>query len=336
MTYFKSDYGHLIQGDVLQKIDLIESNTVQSIITSPPYYGLRDYQHHDQIGQEETYQEYIEKLVAIFRKSKRILKDDGLLFINIADSYAGTRSKNNKETDPKNSKGRVGMKSISENIPGIERKSLIGIPQRLQIAMIDDGWICRNVIIWQKPNAMPESVKDRFTIDFEYIFMFSKRSKYKFNQLKEPMVTKDRYQAQKGLSIANKHSSLVAIRGSKGTMGTLNQGSRKEYSQADYDRFKDKYQNDEDFVRNKRTVWSISTKGTKEAHFATFPEELVENLILCSTDVGDITCDLFMGSGTVSKVAEVNNRKWIGIELNEEYCELIKQRVAMVQPKLTL
>ena len=332
--YFESNYGKLINGNTLDEIKNIETKSVQSIITSPPYWALRDYGNDNQLGQEDSFQEYLDKLMIIFNDCKRVLKDDGLLFINISDTYSGTNSKGSF-IDPKYKDGRNGQ-IISKNskIPGVKKKSLIGIPQRLMILMIDSGWICRNTIIWHKPNAMPESVKDRFTADYEYIFMFSKKSKYKFNQIKEPMVTKDRYQAQKGISIINKHSSLIAIRGSKGTLGTKNQGNRKDYSDADYERFKDKYTNDEDFVRNKRSVWSINTKGYKEAHFAVFPKELIENLILCSTSPGDIIFDPFMGSGTVAKVAEINNRKWMGIELNKDYCELIKKRISVIQPKL--
>ena len=331
--YFENNYGYLLNGNIIDKLDEIPDKSIQSIITSPPYWALRNYQHDDQIGQEETFQEYLNKIIDIFENCKRVLKDDGLLFVNLGDTYSGTGIKNN-HYDPKNKGRNIQGDSKNEKTPGVNKKSLVGIPQRFMIAMIDNGWICRNTIIWHKPNAMPESVKDRFTIDFEYVFMFSKKRKYKFNQIKIPMKTKDRYQAQKGISIANKHSSLVAIRGSKGVLGTLNQGNRKEYNQSDYERFNEKYQHEEDFVKNKRTVWSISTKGTKEAHFAVFPEKLIEDLILCSSDKNDIVLDPFMGSGTVAKVAEVNNRKWIGIELNKEYCELIKKRISVIQPKL--
>lgn len=291
----------ILIGDALTNLKQLPSESIQSIITSPPYWALRDYGVEGQIGLENTYEEYIEGLLDIFNECKRVLKKDGLLFINIADTYAGTGSKG-KHTDPKYKNGRNGQ-SIAKNnkVNGVKRKSLIGIPQRLQIAMIEDGWICRNDIIWHKPNAMPQSVKDRFTVDYEHVFMFSKNYKYKFNQIKEPMKTKD----------------LTSPRGSKGVIGQKNSGIRGSKSTK------------KEYLRNKRSVWSINTKPYSKAHFATFPDTLIDDLVLCSTDEGDIVLDPFTGSGTVPMVAQKYNRGWVAIELNPDYITLIKERTNM-------
>lgn len=320
--YYENELGKLYNGDSLELIKELETKSIQAIITSPPYWGLRDYGHGKQLGLEEDYNEYLNKLFSLFDEGKRVLKDDGILFVNIADTYSGTCKKGDY-VDPKNPKGRKAQSksSINQKVKGIKRKSLTGIPQRFMIKMIDSGWILRNTIIWHKPNAMPHSIKDRFTVDFEYIYMFTKKPIYKFNQLKEKMKTFDR----------------TPPRGSKGSF-TPNNGLRKQdtVNKTFYTGLNDRYEMPKDLMRNKRAVWSINTQPIKEAHFATFPLELVENMILCSTDKNDIILDPFMGSGTTAYAAQDNNRSWIGFELNSDYCKLIKNRVKTIHYRLEI
>lgn len=291
-------------GNAFELIDEIDSGTVQSIITSPPYWGLRDYGMQEQLGLEPDFNDYLKKLIDFFDKCRKVLKKDGLLFVNLGDTYYGSgnnhgnhRMLSSKQRDNRGAQGQVHMQYDYSTCP---RKSMIGIPQRFMVGMIDNGWICRNQIIWRKPNAMPSSVKDRFSHDYETIFMFSRHSRYKFNQMFEPMHSKD----------------ITNPRGSRGCL-TKNSGLRGMKTKKD----------ENDRKRNMRTVWDINNRPLKEAHFATFPEELVQRMLLCSTDEDDIVLDPFMGSGTVAKVAVENGRKYQGIELNQEYIRIIKKRI---------
>lgn len=289
-------------GDCNTLINELDDRSIQSIITSPPYWGLRDYGADGQIGLEEDFHEYLEKLINFFDKCKRVLKDDGLLFVNLGDTYYGggnnrgnTKTLSEKQRGNRGGQGQVNMKFNYKLCP---RKSLTGIPQRFMTAMIDNGWICRNQIIWKKNNIMPSSVKDRFTVDYEVIYMFSKKPIYKFNQMKEPAKTDD----------------LSRPRGSKGCFKPQsgNRGDKKVKSSIE---------------RNMRAVWEINTQPLKQAHFATFPEKLAERMLVCSTNDGDVVFDPFMGSGTVAKVALKNDRKFIGFEINKSYAEIAERRI---------
>jgi DNA modification methylase len=235
----------ILCGNSLDVLKTLESNSVDCIITSPPYYQLRKYgDSNEEIGQEDTPLEFIQNLKLIFDQCYRVLKDDGTMFINISDTYVGTGVKNPNT---------------------IKTKSLMGIPSRLEIALIDSGWILRNEIIWHKPNAMPQSVKDRFTVDFEKIFFFTKTGKYHFKQIKELMKTQD----------------LSQPRGSDGVVGQKNSGRRKqdELGKGTYTGFNQRYTPTQDGMRNKRTVWSISTEASSLEHFAMYPKELVETML---------------------------------------------------------
>ena len=249
--------------------------------------------------------------MAVFSKCKRILKNDGLLFVNLGDTYYGggnnrgnSKTLSAKQRGNRGGQGQVHMKFDYKVCP---RKSMIGIPQRFMIAMIDNGWICRNQIIWRKPNAMPSSVKDRFSHDYEIVFMFSKNPKYKFHQQFEDMKTND----------------FSNPRGSNGCF-TPNSGRRNVESTKKLKK------------RNMRSVWDINNKPLKDSHFATFPEELVERMILCSSEENDVIADPFIGSGTVAKVALMNRRKFIGIELNDDYIKIAKKRIEECQLMMTL
>lgn len=282
----------ILNGDVLEQLRLIPDKSIDMCITSPPYWNMRDYNEENQIGLEYTIYEYIDKLHTIFNEVHRVLKDDGTCWINIRDSYS------------------QGVKRCN----GIKKKSMCMIPERLSIKMIDSGWLLRNTIIWHKPNAMPDSCKDRFTHDYEYVYMFSKSPKYKFNTQYEPFVTlNNKHDYSNDTESENtKQSKLLKTKmvrhGSDGS--TLNNPS--------------KWSNK---GRIKRTTWNISTKPFKDAHFATFPEELILTPILAGSNENDIIMDIFMGSGTTGVVAKNNKRNYIGIELNKEYIEIANKRI---------
>ena len=296
--------------DALKGLIKLEDNSIDCIITSPPYYQLRDYGHDGQIGLENTVKEYIDKLSAIFKECQRVLKEDGTMWINISDTYNGNKK---GKTDEKYQYMANDQNINKKQIKSIQRKSLLGVPARLQISLIDMGWILRNEIIWYKPNAMPSSVKDRFTTDFEIIFFLTKSQKYYFNQLKESMKTTDTSQP----------------RGSKGVVGQLNGGLRKQdkLGKETYTGFNDIYTPPEDLMRNMRTVWTIPTQASEIEHFAMFPEELVERCIESGCKPKGIVLDMFSGSGTTCKVAKKLDRDYIGFEINPKYVELSNKRI---------
>jgi DNA modification methylase len=272
------------------------------IITSPPYWGQRDYNAVGQLGQEPTFHEYIEKLSDYFAYSYNVLTWDGSLWINLGDTYysssKGTGGPSKKQESNKGSRFAV-RKFTAKELP---EKSLCQIPNRFSIELQDDGWILRNTIIWHKPNQMVTSAKDRFTQDYEYVFWFIKTNKgYYFEQQIEP------YQSKPNHNKRDKANEKY-----KGT-GLYSEGGRDYYSKGG---------------RNMRTVWSINTESEKGSnHFAKFPRKLPEVPIKATCPVGGVVLDPFFGAGTTAIVAEKLNRKWIGIELSEEYCDDAIQRI---------
>ena len=300
--------------DALSGLKMLDDNSVDCIITSPPYYKLRDYHHDNQLGQEETVHEYIDKLIEIMGECYRVLKKDGTLFVVISDTFNGNKK---GKTDAKIS--YVKDQTVKKKQDGIMYKSLLGVPSRFDIRMIDSGWVKRNEIIWHKPNAMPSSVNDNFTIDYEKVFFYTKESTYYFNQLKEPMKTTDN----------------SSPRGSKGVVGNLNKGRRKQdcIGKNSSTGFNDRYETPKDLMRNMRSVWSINTESSNIEHFAMFPKQLVERLIDAGCRVGGVILDPFMGSGTTAIVAKMKNRDYIGFEINTYYCEEANDRVEK-QPRL--
>ncbi|MDY0210213.1 MAG: site-specific DNA-methyltransferase [Acholeplasma sp.] len=287
----------LLHIDALSGLKSLEDESVDCIITSPPYYQLRDYGSDLQIGLENSFQEYIDNLVQVFSEAKRVLKGSGTMFIVIGDTYSGS------SIGMKNSNGGIDVNvrdySFRTNLNELPRKSLMQIPSRLAITLQDDGWILRNEIIWHKPNAMPQSVNDRFTIDYEKIFFFVKQRFYYFNQIKEPMKSDD---------IGN-------VRGSKGVIGNLNSGLRDIKSIRT------------EPLRNKRSIWSIPTKGIAESHFATYPDELVEIMIEAGCPKDGVILDPFVGSGTTALVAKRKGYKYIGFDINQEYLKIANKRL---------
>ena len=288
----------------------LPDESVNCIVTSPPYYGLRDYGVDGQIGLEETPDEFIEKLTAVFHECKRVLKDDGTLWVNIGDSYAGSgkgmnadgsRTINSKvqQTNAGSFKGGLNKKYQTDNI---KPKDLIGIPWMLAFSLRADGWYLRQDIIWHKPNAMPESVTDRCTKCHEYIFLLSKSREYYYDadSIAGPCVTFDN----------------SCPRGSRGVLHD-NRGRREDNA----------VMKEWNGNRNKRDVWTITNKPYRAAHFATYPEELILPCILAGCPRGGVVLDPFNGSGTTGAVAVQNGRNYIGIELNPEYVEITETRL---------
>lgn len=353
----------IINGDALESLKTLESESVDCCITSPPYYGLRDYgtgkwiggdpncphrrlskysektitghaqpelagnvgdaiykticplcgavREDRQIGLEETPEEYVQKLVSVFHEVKRVLKKDGTLWLNIGDSYWGSGSRGYDFTDKfteasvvqQGSKGTIDLHNIPKlvgNVNGYKNKDLIGIPWMLAFALRADGWYLRQDIIWHKPNPMPESVKDRCTKSHEYIFLLSKNPHYYFDAeaICEP--------AKPDNSVRDRDHTKLNNTPGRTKMNGL---KTNQYT-----------------TRNKRDVWSIPTKGDSIAHFATFPEKLVEPCILAGSRRGGVILDPFFGSGTTGRVAVANGRDYIGIELNPDYVKIANKK----------
>jgi DNA modification methylase len=296
-----------------------EGVKAQTCVTSPPYFGLRDYGHDGQIGLEETPEQYIQAMVEVFRCVWDVLADDGTLWLNIGDSYAGSGKGRNADGTHQEggkqgtNKGTVLGSLVKTEAPQCKPKDLIGIPWMLAFALRADGWYLRQDIIWHKPNPMPESVRDRCTKAHEYIFLLSKSDKYYFDSdaMKEPATN-----AGKRVSLGDKSFSKGQAKG----VGVDPSGNG----------LKDFYDVPE--TRNRRSVWTVTTKPYKGAHFATFPPDLIEPCILAGSRPNDIVLDPFMGSGTTAQVANQFGRQYLGCELNPDYEQL--QRERLKQPQL--
>ena len=289
-----------------------EGVKAQTCVTSPPYYGLRDYGHDGQIGMEETPKEYISAMVEVFPCVRDVLADDGTVWLNIGDSYArnggGVESRLNTihkmKVGQKATYLAGGMQTINKVPEGLKSKDLIGIPWMLAFALRADGWYLRQDIIWHKPNPMPESVQDRCTKAHEYIFLLSKSQKYYYDHeaIKEPLKGEPEVRDKNG------------------------EGYQADY--ANGDRFsKGARVFGADGMANKRSVWSVPVKPYDGAHFAVFPTELIEPCIMAGAPAGGVVLDPFMGSGTTAQVAQNLGRKYIGCELNIDYKPLQDQRL---------
>ena len=289
--------------DTLKQFD----EQARTCVTSPPYYGLRNYGNEEnQIGQENTPEEFIDQLVNVFKEVRNVLTDDGTLWVNLGDSYYNYRP-GKGQSYPKQSVSKTNQDLPTQcnkrgnKLDGLKEKDLIGIPWMFAFAMRSDGWYLRQDIIWHKPNPMPESVKDRCTKSHEYIFLLSKNKKYYYDNeaIKEPVKqdwgTRDRTKGKY-------HNSGSGL--------SPHSGLSKSYDR-----------------KNKRDVWSITNKPYKGSHFAVFPPDLITPCILAGSEKGDIVLDPFMGSGTTAMVAKQLGRDYIGCELHEEYSNLIDQRV---------
>ena len=300
----------ILHGDAKEKLKEIFDNSIDMCMTSPPYWQLRDYGKENQLGLESDFNEYIDKLCSVFDEVWRVLKNRGTCWVNIGDSYAGSRGMVS-DVDRKAKKGMEVLNNYSRNnVYGIRNKSLCMIPQRFAIEMISRGWILRNVIIWHKPNCLPSSVKDRFTVDFEYLYFFSKNQNYYFKQQFENIKYDSLKRKRRGNN-ENKNSHMQKINAPRENIG--------------YDDLEEEWDNHQG--RNKRTVWSINTKGCKELHYAVYPEELCIISIGAGCPDGGIVLDPFMGAGTTGVAALKSGVDFIGIELNEDYIEIANERI---------
>lgn len=309
----------IICGNSIEVLKTLADNCVDMCVTSPPYYGLRDYGESGQIGMEQTPQEYIEHLTEIFMEVHRVLKPTGTLWINIGDSYAGSGkgpmslavagNGKNSTLYEKNSK----VHEVPKTWDGIKPKDMIGIPWTLAFSLRAKGWYLRSDIIWHKTNCLPESVKDRPTKCYEHIFLLSKSRKYYYDYkaIQEPLkqVSKERY--KRGRSAESKYAR-------EGMQKNIN-GVREDSSHFDQE------------YKRKRDVWEVSTNTFKmDEHFAMYPEKLIEPCILAGSEKGGIVLDPFFGSGTTGVVAKKHGREYIGIDINAKYCELAEKRIMEV------
>ena len=357
----------ILQGDALTKLKELPDKSINMCMTSPPYWALRDYGVDGQLGLEPTFDKYISDLCDIFDEVKKVLRDDGTCWVNLGDTYGGSGGASGHKEDTKNlGYTTKDMGAVAGGSSSYQSKCLVSIPARFQLEMINRGWILRNTIIWHKPNCMPCSVKDRFTVDFEYIFFFSKKKKYYFETQLEPL-------AESTLNDSRLDKGLVKHKSGKSNQDDCQYAIKGMCANSK--------------GRNKRTVWRICPKPFKEAHFAVYPEELCETPIkagcpeeVCKkcgkpkekvfevkcgegegkpynpnrpdgyimegrnrksehifkgyTDCGcnagftsGIVLDPFFGAGTTGLVALKQKKKFIGIELNKEYIEIAEKRL---------
>jgi DNA modification methylase len=306
---------------------------VNCCVTSPPYWGLRDYGVADQIGLESTPAEYVAQMVAVFREVRRVLRDDGTLWLNLGDSYAGSGRGGNPTAGTSTLSGsQVSqlasiVKRMRNDVSSSQRKSaittngtrgaggllkpkdLVGIPWMVAFALRADGWYLRQDIIWAKPNPMPESVTDRCTKSHEYIFLLSKSANYYFD------------------ADAIAEDTVYPIGSRKDVKKGFFQGKTAEQDQPAFRAIRD--------TRNKRSVWTVATQGYPESHFAVFPPALIEPCIAAGCPVGGVVLDPFGGSGTTGRAAEALGRNWLLIELNENYAKLCAARTRQIAMELT-
>ena len=295
----------IICGDALTELRKLPDESVNCCVTSPSYWGLRDYGVAGQLGLEKTPEEYVARMVEVFREVRRALRSDGTLWLNLGDSYAHSLRQSGPDHAGKLANGSKGqIKQGFKPLPaGMKEKDLVGIPWRVAFALQADGWWLRQDIIWAKPNPMPESVRDRCTKSHEYIFMLTKSARYWYDaeavceaSVTQWMIDQDRRKQRV-----------------EATGGAISGGTGEKISSGN--------------TRNRRSVWSVATAPYAEAHFATFPPEIPELCIKAGCPKGGVVLDPFFGAGTTGLVAMRLGRDFIGIELNEKYCEMSKKRI---------
>lgn len=309
----------ILCGDAAEQLRTLADGSVNMCVTSPPYYGLRDYGEAGQIGIEQTPDDYIARLIDVFDEVYRVLASDGTLWLNIGDSYAGSGkgpmslavagNGKNKGLYQKDSR----IYEVPKKWEGIKPKDLIGIPWMLAFALRSRGWYLRSDIIWYKRNCLPESAKDRPTKTYEHIFLLAKSSKYFFDYkaIQEPIKEVSRERYKRGRSANSKYVGQQGI-------------TQVRENFADFDQQ----------FRRKRDVWEVSTNTYKmDEHFAMFPEKLIEPCILAGSKVGGVVLDPFFGSGTTGAVSKRLGRDFIGIDLNARYLEKAKERIDKVIPE---
>ncbi len=302
----------ILLGDAAEQLRTLDADSVHCCVTSPPYFGLRDYGVPGQIGLEATPEEYVEKLIQVFREVRRVLRPDGTLWLNIGDSYT---SGGRKTRDCDQKLPARAMDQRPKTPEGMKSKDLIGIPWLLAFALRSDGWYLRQDIIWHKPNAMPESVRDRCTRSHEYIFLLSKSEQYHFDReaVQEPLAAPQPFTMRGRWHLEN--LSLFDAEKKDVEQG----GPRAGFSH-------------DPSGRNKRDVWSVNTEALQNIHIAAYPEKLIEPCVLAGCPKGGMVLDPFAGSGTTGVVARRLGRDFIGIELNPKYRSMAMQRIFWTEP----
>lgn len=319
--YYEDDLVTLHQGPAVTVAAGLSVGSVRTVVTSPPYFGLRDYGHADQIGAEASVGDYVQSLVETFAAIRPSLATDGTLWVNLGDSYATDagegRGKNSAFID--RSVAREQQNRVTSRVmPGLNRKNLLGVPWRVAFALQADGWILRSEIIWAKPNAMPESVTDRPTKAHEHLFLFAKSSKYYFDadSIREPV-------AQASVARESRARSPYEAPGQSAQRRGPKFGGNK-YGDSDATESRTKSGNEwvSSGTVNKRTVWTVPTVPFTGAHFATYPPALIRPCILAGSARGDTVLDPFSGSGTTGMVATQEGRRYVGIDVNSDYLDL--------------
>ena len=310
----------LLQGDCLQQLATLPAASVQCCVTSPPYWGLRDYGTAGQLGLEATPDEYVANMVAVFREVRRVLREDGTCWLNLGDSYVAHKPRQNAVHSQS---GNIGSQSAafdaasrSVDLRGkhavLKDKDLVGIPWRVAFALQADGWWLRQDIIWAKPNPMPESVTDRCTKSHEYIFLLTKSAKYFYD---------NEAVKENSLHVGVTHRAANKGKAHSGEVG-LDTRPKVDWTTPE--------------TRNKRSVWTVATKPYRDAHFATFPPKLIEPCILAGSAADTLVLDPFSGAGTTGVVAVQHGRRYIGIELNPDYLEMSRKRIQETRDGITL
>lgn len=304
---------NILCGDALSVLQTLPDSSFQAVVTSPPYFQLRDYGHGEQIGLEASPAAYVDRLVDVFREVRRVLREDGTLWLNLGDSYGG-KARNTRGDGAGGGKARGDMifATTSGRDRGGRNKDLLGIPWRVAFALQDDGWILRSAIVWHKPNPMPESVKDRPTNAYEHVFLFAKQQRYYYDQD----------------AIKEKATGLPSGRPSQAKMdarqavisGGGEGGFRNGYPGSEY--------------RNARNVWKFTPQPFKGSHFAAMPVALAERCIIAGSKHNDVILDPFGGAGTTGLAAKNSGRDFTLIELNPDYVELAKQRLGLIEETL--
>jgi DNA modification methylase len=357
--YYQGTSVTLYAGDAIAGLRELPAESVQTCITSPPYWGLRDYGTEGQLGLERTPEEYVARLVEVFREVRRVLRDDGTLWLNLGDSYCHSdKWSGGGANTGKHTRGEDGVpeswRAVRRkwaDVPGLKPKDLVGIPWRVAFALQADGWWLRSDIIWAKPNPMPESVTDRPTKAHEYLFLLAKAELYYYNAeaIQEPLRSgpsdlrkmvegKDRLGGlTKEATDPLMRASALTNMGRKRSVGSKQAASAKLAAIGSatrrMDGFNDRWDESEangsaPIGRNRRSVWEIATQPYPEAHFATFPEALITPCVLAGAPAGGVVLDPFVGSGTTCYVARKHGRQSIGIDLKAAYLDLAAKRLA--------
>jgi DNA modification methylase len=297
-------------GDAAEQLATLPAGIVQTCATSPPYWGLRDYGEAGQLGLESTPDEYVARMVEVFREVRRVLRDDGTLWLNLGDSYNGSSGSGGDTPKQSTNVGSFHDGGI-RRAPGLKPKDLVGIPWRVAFALQADGWYLRSDIVWHKPNPMPSSVTDRPTTSHEYVFLLTKSARYYYDAdaIAEPAI-----HAGREITLGEKSLSKGQANGA----GVEKSGNALKDSVTVKG------------TRNRRSVWTVPTRPYAEAHFACWPPKLVAPMIQAGSKPGDLVLDPFMGSGTTAQVAQDLGRDWIGVELNPDYIKLQDKRTAQL------